>query len=186
MKQSIRIIGGQYRGKKLHFPAVDGLRPTPDRIRETVFNWLMHDIRGAHCLDAFAGSGALGFEAFSRGAARVVFIEQSSKAFTNLKAISTSFQSPNLTVIQTNAGEYIQQQALLNTQQFDLVFLDPPFSKPQLLDCIPILGNSNLLKKDGFLYLESPQEITLDPAIWKPLKSKRAGQVVYALYKKVP
>ena len=75
MKQTIRIIGGQFRGKKLHFPAIEGLRPTPDRVRETLFNWLMHDIQDARCLDAFAGSGALGFEAYSRGAAHVMLLE---------------------------------------------------------------------------------------------------------------
>lgn len=88
MKQVVRIIGGLYRGKKLHFPDVEGLRPTPDRVRETLFNWLMHDIREARCLDAFAGSGALGLEAFSRGAARVVFLEQSPKAYAHLQKIN--------------------------------------------------------------------------------------------------
>ncbi|MDP3706353.1 MAG: 16S rRNA (guanine(966)-N(2))-methyltransferase RsmD [Legionellaceae bacterium] len=186
MKQSIRIIAGQYRGKKLTFPVVDGLRPTSDRIRETVFNWLMHDIRNACCLDAFSGSGALGFEAFSRGAAQVIMIEQNTKAFSNLKTISASFQSPKLSVIQADAEDYIKQQALLATQQFDLIFLDPPFAKPHLLNCIPVIGNTSLLKKGGLLYLESPEEVTLDPIIWKQLKLKRAGQVVYALYQKVP
>lgn len=85
MKQTVRIIGGKYRGKKLYFPESEGLRPTPDRVKETLFNWLMHDIQGARCLDAFAGSGALGFEAYSRGASRVVLVESSPNACANLK-----------------------------------------------------------------------------------------------------
>ncbi|HAU1138500.1 TPA: 16S rRNA (guanine(966)-N(2))-methyltransferase RsmD, partial [Legionella pneumophila] len=101
MKQVIRIIGGLYRGKKIHFPDVDGLRPTPDRVRETLFNWLMNDIRNARCLDAFAGSGALGFEAYSRGASHVVFIEQSPKAHASLQNTIRQFDTPNLHLIKT-------------------------------------------------------------------------------------
>ena len=94
MKQVVRIIGGMYRGKKIAFPELQGLRPTPDRIKETLFNWLMQDIRGARCLDAFAGSGALGFEAFSRGASEVVFIEQAPQAYKNLHKIFLDFDTP--------------------------------------------------------------------------------------------
>ena len=104
MKQEIRIIGGQYRGKKLQFPNVEGLRPTPDRVRETLFNWLMHDIRDARCLDAFAGSGALGLEAFSRGASQVVFIEQAPLAQANLQKIIQAFNSPILKLLKVPAG----------------------------------------------------------------------------------
>ena len=109
MNQCIRIIGGQYRGKKLTFPAIDGLRPTPDRVRETLFNWLMHTIHDAHCLDAFAGSGALGFEAFSRGAGSVVFVEKAPVAFAYLQKTATTFNSPKLTVLNKNACTYMQE-----------------------------------------------------------------------------
>lgn len=180
MKQTIRIIGGQYRGKKLQFPDIDGLRPTPDRIRETLFNWLMHSIRDARCLDAFAGSGALGFEAFSRGAGKIVLVEQSTPAFTNLKAIASLFKSPNLTVIKGDALLYLQQAR----EQFDIIFLDPPFSQNYLDDCIALLTNSQLLVEEGLLYIESPIEITLDPLVWESIKLKKAGQVFYALHKK--
>ena len=177
MNQHIRIIGGQYRGKKLSFPAIDGLRPTPDRVRETLFNWLMNHIHDARCLDAFAGSGGLGFEAFSRGASSVVLIEQAPTACTNLQKIAQSFNSPKLTVLNKDACTYMQQ----TKEQFDIIFLDPPFAQNLLPDCINILENHPILAPGGLLYLESPHEINLDPAIWEPLKLKKAGQVVYGL-----
>ena len=180
MKQTIRIIGGLFRGKKLQFPDVEDLRPTPDRVRETLFNWLMADIRDARCLDAFAGSGALGFEAYSRGAAQVVLIEQSAAAYSNLKKIASAFNSPKLSVLQADACKFI----LTSKQQFDIIFLDPPFAANLLPQCLSLLAQSNLLPTDGLLYLESAQEIILDPAIWQKIKLKSAGQVVYGLYKK--
>ena len=181
MKETIRIIGGQYRGKKLHFPAIDGLRPTPDRVRETLFNWLMHTIRNAHCLDAFAGSGALGFEAFSREASKVVLIEQNPVAFGNLKNIALAFNSPKLSVIKTDATTYISQ----TKEQFDIVFLDPPFAQPQLLECIHNLAASDVLVAGGVAYIESAQALSLDSLHWETIKLKQAGQVVYGLYKKI-
>ncbi|KTD22009.1 methyltransferase [Legionella lansingensis] len=181
MKQTVRIIGGQYRGKKLSFPNIEGLRPTPDRVRETLFNWLMHDIGGAHCLDAFAGSGALGFEAYSRGARSVVLVEASSKVYVNLKKIAHSFNSPNLLIIHGNAEDYMQK----SSESFDIVFLDPPFAKSYLLPkCLDILSHSNLLVSGGLVYLESPDKLSVDPERWEEKKSKQAGQVIYGLYKK--
>ncbi|WP_454782746.1 16S rRNA (guanine(966)-N(2))-methyltransferase RsmD [Legionella sp. WA2022007384] len=181
MKQIIRIIGGLYRGKKLHFPDVEGLRPTPDRVRETLFNWLMHDIREARCLDAFAGSGALGLEAFSRGAARVVFLEQSPKAYTNLQKIITGFNSPKLKLLQTDALQYLHH----NQEEFDIIFLDPPFAQNFLPQCISSIARSNILKPGGLVYLESPTVIDLDETQWRQIKLKQAGQVVYALFEKL-
>ncbi|WED42435.1 16S rRNA (guanine(966)-N(2))-methyltransferase RsmD [Legionella cardiaca] len=181
MKQTVRIIGGRYRGKKLSFPDIEGLRPTPDRVKETLFNWLMHDIRGAHCLDAFAGSGALGFEAYSRGAERVVLVESSLKVFLNLKQIASSFNSPAaLTVIHSDAQEYL----LKSSECFDIIFLDPPFAKNYLPECLHLLSHSNLLVPGGLVYLESPDKLPLDPAFWNEKKSKQAGQVTYGLYEK--
>ena len=180
MNQCIRIIGGRYRGKKLHFPAIEGLRPTPDRVRETLFNWLMNNILDARCLDAFAGSGALGFEAFSRGARNVVLVEKSPVAYKNLRAIAMGFDSPAITVINKDASFYMQH----TTEQFDLVFLDPPFAHNHLPHCLAMLEKSSLLVPGGLIYIESPNEITLNPEIWEPMKLKKAGQVVYCLYKK--
>ncbi len=181
MNQTIRIIGGKFRGKKLHFPDSEGLRPTPDRVRETLFNWLMHDIRDARCLDAFAGSGALGFEAHSRGAAHVVLLEQSPQVFNNLLKAAASFNSPDLTIKKMDACKYLKE----TTEPFDIVFLDPPFAKDYLPLCLEILANSSLLKSNGLLYIESPCEVEIDQTIWQQIKLKRAGQIVYGLYKKL-
>ncbi len=180
MKQVIRIIGGQYRGKKIAFPDSDGLRPTPDRIRETLFNWLMHHIRNARCLDAFAGSGALGFEAFSRGAAEVCLIEQNKSTFSHLQTVISSFKTSHLTIINANACDFIHQ----TKQVFDIIFLDPPFATSQLPSCLIDLSARPILPAGGLVYIESPQEITVDPLHWDILKQKKAGQVVYALLKK--
>lgn len=181
MKQIIRIIGGLYRGKKLHFPDVEGLRPTPDRVRETLFNWLMHDIREARCLDAFAGSGALGLEAFSRGATRVVFLEQSPKAYAHLQKIIASFNSSKLKLLHTDAVQYLQRKQ----EEFDIIFLDPPFAQNYLLQCISNISQSNILKPGGLVYLESPTAIQLDEKHWQQIKQKQAGQVVYSLFEKL-
>ncbi len=181
MKQVVRIIGGLYRGKKLHFPDVEGLRPTPDRVRETLFNWLMHDIREAHCLDAFAGSGALGLEAFSRGAARVVFLEQSAKAYASLQKIISAFDSPKLKLLQTDAVEYLQR----SQEEFDIIFLDPPFAQDYLPQCISDIAQNKILKRGGLVYLESPTAIHLDEKQWRQIKVKQAGQVVSALFEKL-
>lgn len=179
MNQTIRIIGGQYRGKKLTFPAIDNLRPTTDRVRETVFNWLMHDIRNAHCLDAFAGSGGLGFEAFSRGAAKVIMIELAPIAYQNLQRIAIEFNSPKLSIINQDANTYLQRC----TEQFDVIFLDPPFSQDHISHCITIIQNSSILTKNGLVYLESAEKISLDPNHWEEVKLKKAGQVFYGLYR---
>ena len=181
MRQTIRIIGGQFRGKKLHFPDIEGLRPTPDRVRETLFNWLMHDIRDAVCLDAFAGSGALGFEAHSRGAANVILLEQAPIAHANLVKLAASFQSSRLSVLNVDACSFLQQ----SKAEFDIIFLDPPFAKNYLPQCLALLAKSNLLKHGGLVYLESENPIAIDETIWQPIKLKKAGQVSYGLYKKI-
>ena len=180
MNQSIRIIGGKYRGKKLGFPSIEGLRPTPDRVRETLFNWLMNSIHDARCLDAFAGSGALGFEAFSRGASRVVLVEQAKPAYLNLQKTAAGFKTNQLCVVNKDANLFMQQ----TPEQFDLVFLDPPFAKDHLPSCIDLLEKSSLLTQGGLLYIESPEEIVLNPKHWEQIKLKKAGQVIYGLYKK--
>ncbi|MFA5960457.1 MAG: 16S rRNA (guanine(966)-N(2))-methyltransferase RsmD [Tatlockia sp.] len=180
MKQTVRIIGGQYRGKKIHFPESEGLRPTPDRVRETLFNWLMHSIRNARCLDAFAGSGALGFEAFSRGAKRVVLVESAPKVHANLQQIARSFQSDTLSVLRADALKYLQE----TREQFDLVFLDPPFADNNLPTLIDLLTTSDLLVKGGLLYIESGHAPVLSETGWQQLKFKQAGQVYYGLYQK--
>lgn len=181
MKQIIRIIGGLYRGKKLHFPEVEGLRPTPDRVRETLFNWLMHDIHDARCLDAFAGSGALGLEAFSRGAAQVVFIEQSPVAHSNLQKVISQFDTSLLKVVKADTHSYLQQCQTV----FDLIFLDPPFGQNYIPGCLELIIQNKVLKTGGLLYLESAQMPEMDESQWQQLKLKQAGQVCYGLFKKL-
>lgn len=180
MKQTIRIIGGDYRGKKLPVPNLEGLRPTPDRVRETLFNWLMHDIRDARCLDAFAGSGALGFEAFSRGAASVTLLEQHRAAYLNLKKIVSNFHSSRLSLKKIDALEFLNQ----TDERFDIIFLDPPFAKNDLPLCLDILARRPLLTSGGLLYLEAPKVIDVDQNLWHRIKLKQAGQVTYALYRR--
>ena len=180
MKQQVRIIGGTLRGKKIAFPAANDLRPTPDRVRETVFNWLMHDIRGAICLDAFAGSGALGIEAFSRGAQQVTLIEQNRVVYDNLAAVCRSLHSPALQVIHDDSLRFLAT----SPQQFDLVFLDPPFTKNLYSTCLQWLENRDILKPGGLLYIESSAPLELNLKVWRELKLKQAGGVSYGLYEK--
>lgn len=179
MQSTVRIIGGCYRGKKLGFSAHATLRPTPVRIRETLFNWLMHDIREATCLDAFAGSGALGFEAFSRGAAKVTLIEQDPSTYQNLKTTAHSFSTPALTVLQHNSLDYLKKTA----DSYDIIFLDPPFASDLVSLCVERLEQRTVLKPGGLLYIESAVTPVLNPVIWNCLQLKKAGQVFYGLYR---
>lgn len=176
---TVRIIGGRFRGKNISFPSAEGLRPTADRVRETLFNWLMHDIRDARCLDLFAGSGALSFEAHSRGAAEVILVENNPIIAQHLRQTAAAFSSEKITIVQRSAADYLQT---LSTAPFDIVFIDPPFAQTELFECIHRLERSHLLKNHGLLYVESPHELTLDTHFWQPLKLKTAGQVTYGLY----
>lgn len=177
MKQSLRIIAGKFRGKKFVFPEVDGLRPTPDRVRETLFNWLMKNIQDARCLDAFAGSGALGLEAFSRGAQKVSFIEQAPAAHSQLQKNLRDFCSPNLTLFKMDACDFLAKTG----EQFDIIFLDPPFAKNLLPSCLKLISERNILAPEGLVYIESGTEPVLDSTIWNILHLKKAGQVYYGL-----
>lgn len=181
MKQVIRIIGGLYRGKKIQFPELEGLRPTPDRVKETLFNWLMNDIKDARCLDAFAGSGALGLEAFSRGASQIVLIEQSPLAYSNLHKISSQFNSNKIKLIKADTLIYLQNC----TEQFDIIFLDPPFAKGYIPQCLELITQNQLLVQGGLVYIESPTPIEPDPQYWRQIKLKQAGQVLFGLFQKL-
>lgn len=180
MNQTVRIIGGKFRGKKLHFPISSGLRPTPDRVRETLFNWLMQDIYGAKCLDAFAGSGALGFEAISRGAAEVVMVETAPSVLQHLRKHAAALAVNNLQIIADDARHYLRT----SKQAFDIIFMDPPFAENYLADCIALMTTNTILRKEGLLYIESAEKPSLAEEHWILLKEKKAGQVFYALYQK--
>ncbi len=181
MKQEVRIIGGLFRGKKIHFDPVDGLRPTSSRVRETLFNWLMHDIHDTHCLDVFAGSGALGFEAYSRGAASVTFIEHNATAAKCLAKTIKTLPSSQLRLIQQDALTYLQG----SNEQFDIIFLDPPFAHSLIPQCLQLIASKKLLRTGGLVYLESAHMDTIDTSCWHELKSKKAGQVIYRLIQRI-
>lgn len=179
MRQEVRIIGGAYRGKKLQFPALPGLRPTADRVKETLFNWLMQEIRGARCLDAFAGSGALGFEAMSRGASEVVLLEEAPSIYANLKTLASGFKDEAIALVCTNAVHYLR----LPNPPFDIIFLDPPFNSSYLQECLTILEEGKALVKGGLIYAESSKPLSTLQSSFTIFKEKRAGQVYYGLLK---
>lgn len=176
----VRIIAGQWRGRKLEFPDSRGLRPTADRVRETLFNWLAPVLPGAVCLDLFAGSGALGFEAASREAARVVMVEQDRSVFLNLQAQSKRLSAGTVDLINADAPDYLAGI----TTPFDILFLDPPFGDAGLLQVvIQRISEQHLIKPGGLIYLETEKgdagpEL---PANWQVYRHKQAGQVDYQL-----
>ena len=169
----IRIVGGEYRGRRIAVPARPGLRPTPDRVRETLFNWLGQRLEGLACLDLFAGSGALGFEAASRGAARVVMVEQDRSAFLSLKETKALLGAAQVDLVQGDAFGYLQRAA----EQFDVVFLDPPFGQNALPRVLERLAGR--LAPAARVYVESERPVEDDA--WRELKRARAGQVSYQL-----
>jgi 16S rRNA (guanine966-N2)-methyltransferase len=178
----VRIIAGKWRGRRVSFPNVAGLRPTPDRVRETLFNWLSHAIVDAHCLDLFAGSGILSLEALSRGAASVVSVEKNTKAISaiNESAQLLGIESDQLSVVLADAVSWLQQKS---TIPFDVVFLDPPYSLDLLPTCIKHLSENGWLKAESWVYFEHNQSLEekLLPVDWQVIKSKRAGHVYYYL-----
>lgn len=179
MSNQLRIIGGQWRSRKLRFADGEGLRPTTDRVRETVFNWLQGIIEGARCLDIYAGSGALGLEALSRGAGEVVFWEKNPKAVRALR--------DNLALLKATHGQVVQGDTLQLLQgparPFDIVFLDPPFGRELLQPSLDLLASEGWLAPGARVYIEhaSRGETFTTPAGWELLRSKQAGQVAYHL-----
>jgi 16S rRNA (guanine966-N2)-methyltransferase len=185
---SIRIIGGGWRGRRVSFPNLPGLRPTPDRVRETLFNWLQHDIVGARCLDLFAGSGALGLEALSRGAVSVVFVEQAQAAARGLVTeLERLGGTPKTRVVEMGASRFLRTSGETSGRPFggpfDIVFMDPPFGQEALAEYVPLLDAGGWVKSGGLVYLESEKAAGV-PAVlahWELLKSKSAGEVGYHL-----
>ncbi|MGE4801145.1 16S rRNA (guanine(966)-N(2))-methyltransferase [Yersinia hibernica] len=176
----IRIIGGKWRGRKLPVPDSPGLRPTTDRVRETLFNWLAPMIQGARCLDCFAGSGALGLEALSRYAGEATLLEADRHVAKQLSSNLALLHADNGQVVNTNSLQWLAQPG----QPFDLVFLDPPFRKGLLTDTINLLEQFNWLTADAWIYVEAEAESTAAdvPASWQLHREKIAGQVAYRLY----
>lgn len=184
MKQGlVRIIGGKWRGRRLKVPDIKDLRPTPDRVRETIFNWLAPSIVGARCLDMFAGSGALGFEALSRGASYVAIVDQSAKAVALLQEELKEFGGDNALIYCAKAPEGLRKPEA----PFDIVFLDPPYQAALLSACSHYLEDHELLADHAYIYLEADAPIKDNelPANWQIIKSKQAGQVAYHLAERV-
>ena len=175
----VRIIGGEWRGRKLKVADVPNLRPTPDRVRETLFNWLAPVIAGAHCLDLFAGSGALGFEALSRGAKHVVMVDQSAAVVTLLQEELKLFKTDKAEVYRASVPKQLKSPQ----KKFDIVFLDPPYQENLIQPCSFFLEENAFLADGAYIYLEAKEMLTEKdiPANWKMLKSKKAGQVAYHL-----
>jgi 16S rRNA (guanine966-N2)-methyltransferase len=183
-KDQVRIIGGQWRGRKLHFPAIPGLRPTPNRIRETLFNWLAPLLPEAQCLDLFAGSGALGFEALSRHAQSLTFIEQSLTLVRYLKAEIKHLGVENKACVYHSDFPF-QASRLFKSQNpiFNVVFLDPPFHKNLIeLACAWLVKEKLLLPKSSiYIEMESSLATLSLPKHWEVQRCKVAGQVKYML-----
>jgi len=175
MNGKVRIIGGKWRGRKLKVLNHDTLRPTPDRIRETLFNWLAQTIVGSQCLDLFAGSGALGIEAVSRGAQSALLVEKDYKIVQNLKQQVALLNSDKFRIIQSDALYFLKQPAI----QFDLVFLDPPFKQNLLLPSCECLENQEWLAPHTQIYVESERhfDATTLPKNWQIIRQQTAGQV---------
>lgn len=179
----LRIIGGQWRSRRLNFPQAPGLRPTPDRVRETLFNWLAPHVEGARVLDAFAGSGALYLEALSRGALMGLALDANSEAIASLRHNLELLKCANGQLLQSDALRYLENQA---AQPFDLVFLDPPFHQGLLHTACDVLERKGWLADAAWVYTESesvPSSLGL-PANWRLHREKQAGQVHYALWQR--
>lgn len=179
-EQKLRIIGGRWRGRLLPFPEVDGLRPTGNRVRETLFNWLMPVLPGSRCLDLFAGSGALGFEALSRGAAHCTLVEMNRKASAQLQTNRDTLNCPEAEVAATSALDYLQNSP---AAAFDIVFIDPPFAQNLWPQVITALQQPGWLANEALIYMEMPRQMPLAvPPQWQLHRQKQAGQVSYCLY----
>jgi 16S rRNA (guanine966-N2)-methyltransferase len=174
----VRVSGGRFRGRKLHFPSVPGLRPTLDRVRETLFNWLMFRLQDAVCLDAFAGSGALGFEALSRGAARVDFVEQNHAAVLDLKR--------NQQILKLQDQSRVWEISALHLSHtmgpYDLIFLDPPFGQGLLERALEHIVTLQILKPGGLVYFEVEKRLDLALGeVWQLYRHKKMGDVQFGL-----
>lgn len=179
----LRIIAGEWRSRRLPVPDGPGLRPTPDRVRETVFNWLAPYIEGAQVLDAFTGSGALVLEALSRGAENAVALDNNGAAVSNLKDNLELLRCARGQILQTDALRYLDGEA---KKQFDVVFLDPPFNQDLLANTCNLLEQRQWLRERAWIYTESeaPPSSLQMPASWRLHREKKAGQVHYALWQR--
>lgn len=175
----LRIIGGRWRGSRIAIPPLDSIRPSPDRVRETLFNWLQQQVVGARCLDLFAGSGALGIEALSRGAAHVTFVDREPQVARHLaQTLERLPGASDAKIVAADALAFLRRER----QQFDIAFLDPPYASDVLDQACNALADG-WLAPEAYVYLECPAARPLPPlpAGWRAHRSKHAGQVGYHL-----
>lgn len=175
----VRLIAGGWRGRKLDFPPVPGLRPTPDRVRETLFNWLARDVPGARCLDLFAGSGALGLEARSRGAAEVILVDRHPQVIAHLHQQIARLGMDRVHCHRAEALDWLRRL----DQSFDVVFVDPPFADQAWDAVLAGLARTGAVRSGGKVYVEAPQGRNLDvPPGWTLWREGRAGEVTFRLF----
>ncbi len=181
-KNQIRIIGGEWRSRQIIFADLPGLRPTPNRVRETLFNWLQHDIPGSRCLDLYAGSGALGFEAASRGAKKVVQVENNPEACRALKETADKLNAKQISLIQKDVLHFLAEH---KPEPYDIIFLDPPFGNDLAVQTCRLLDDNGWLSNHAKIYVEwesknqSPETM---PEHWQLLRNNTAGEVNSVLY----
>ena len=182
MPNKLKIIGGNWRSRSITFVDAPGLRPTPARVRETLFNWLQNDIMGRRCLDLYAGSGALGFEAASRGAKSVTQVESNPLACRALKENAIKLTAERIKIVQSDVFRYLAGDA----EPFDVVLIDPPFAMALAVQTCQWLEEKGWLSQHAKIYVEAESSLKLDgmPPNWRQLKSKVAGEVGYHLFEK--
>jgi 16S rRNA (guanine966-N2)-methyltransferase len=177
-RNEFRIIAGAWRRRRLKFPSVPGIRPSPDRVRETLFNWLRDQVVGARCLDLFAGSGALGLEALSRGAAEAVFVDRERQVIDTLRTHVATLGAQGVELVQADALVWLKNPA----KPFDIIFLDPPFDADLLPQVATTLVAGGWLKPRAQVYVEYPAERPPElQAVWEMLRESRAGRVGFRL-----
>ncbi|NNK52260.1 MAG: 16S rRNA (guanine(966)-N(2))-methyltransferase RsmD [Xanthomonadales bacterium] len=180
---TVRIIGGKWRGTRLPVPDLPGLRPSGDRGRETLFNWLQHHIRGADCADLFAGSGVLGLEAASRGAASVTLIENSTRAATGIRESLLRLKADGVSVVETNALDWLAQ---CDPETLDIAFIDPPFGSGLETRAVDVLTAQGCIRSGGFVYIELARDTPAHAPgpEWEIVREKVIGEVRMQLLKK--
>lgn len=181
---TFQVVGGEYRGRKFSFPDVEGLRPSPNKVRETLFNWIQFETQDKTFLDVFTGSGSLSFEALSRGAKCVVSVEQNREAFNFLEHNKTLLKTDRLQLVNADAFVFLAQS---NSEFFDFILLDPPFNKNYLIKALKLIAENGFVAKGSKIYIESEFEITLDFLVQHCVqkltlnKQKKSGLVHYCL-----
>jgi 16S rRNA (guanine966-N2)-methyltransferase len=178
--QTLRIISGKWKSRKIVFPATtESLRPTSDRIKENLFNWLQNEIRLSTCLDLFSGSGSLGIESLSRGASQCTFIEKDNNAYNRIKKTLSLLDVKNANIYKSDAFQHIKK----SSQKYDFIFLDPPFGKNILIKILTSIKESNVIKPETKIYIEAEKDFNFESLAtsWLILKHKVTGDVQYGL-----